>query len=234
MQGLLSAATHIPAASSGGTHARNQYKCLPLPCPAGLQDAHADVVLWSRWTSYYSNGFTSIVPMGALLDTGLPVLASDLQAVCESIVQFARGGGCFDNQEVQSQAGPAACCPLAPLIFCPSSSTCGCCCRRRCWATGATCVAASLPSSSRRQVEREGAAGLPCQALACCSAAAVAASFHRIPDANHPPAPFLPVSVPMQACAYTPLPIVLLHLISGLPLLGYNVVQASSVHSGSG
>ena len=49
---------------------------------------------------------------------------------------------------------------------------------------------------------------------------------------NHLPAPFRPIAVPMQACAYTPLPIVLLHLTSGLPLLVYNVVQASSGHSG--
>jgi hypothetical protein len=36
----------------------------------------------------------------------------------------------------------------------------------------------------------------------------------------------------LQACACIPLSIVLLHLTSGLPLLWYYVVQASTVHSG--
>ena len=184
------------------------------------------MVLWSRWTSYYSNSFTSIVPVGALLDTGLPVLASDLQAVCKPIVQFARGvvalriRKCRAKQALPSPALllPSSSAPHLSRAAATADAAAGPL-QRPAWPQA---LAASLPTSSRRQVEREGAAGLACQALACCSAAAVAASFHRLPDANKPSPCSLPSYCranaglrlhPAAHCAATP-------------------VQASSVHSG--
>lgn len=40
-------------------HQLRRLPCHPLSCPP--QDAHADVVMWSSWTSFFSNSFVSIV-----------------------------------------------------------------------------------------------------------------------------------------------------------------------------
>ena len=77
-----------------------------------------------------------------------------------------------------------------------------------------------------------------CHALACCSCcrccggAGVAAAAIPVSQSLAPPAPAPPISEPMQACACIPLSIVLLHLTSGLPLLWYYVVQASTAQWG--
>ena len=167
------------------------------------------MVLWSRWTSYYSNSFTSIVPVGALLDTGLPVPSR----LCR-LLPF--------------------CSPhLLPHIFhvrlllqTPLLGHCSDLRGRKPWPP------AFLLHRAGKWREK---ALLAWPAKPWRAALLLLWQLHFIDyrmQTNHLPAPFRPIAVPMQACAYTPLPIVLLHLTSGLPLLVYNVVQASSVHSG--
>ena len=134
--------------------------------------------------------------------------------------------------------------------------------RPRCWATGATCTAASLSSWWRRQgggrgggawlaagsgqvgsgQGREAACGTgppsarrPLRLLPGLVACAPPCTLSAPPCCHPPTAPPEPTRsavAPPQACACLPLGIVLAHLTLGVPLLWYYLVQVG--HGGVG
>lgn len=157
-----------------------------------VQDAHADVVMWSSWTSFFSNSFVSIVLVSSLWVGSWNRDRLRLQ-FWQCLVVCGPGPGMVQwvcwRLHAASQS-PHPCCRLVQRTV-PAVR-----CRRRCWATGATCTAASLSSSSRRCLAgavllccciMHCAVLLHCAVLQCCCIV-LCAVLCRCCVAHRPPA----------------------------------------------
>ena len=94
---------------SQGSHPQ----CRPAPPRCRLlQDAHADVVLWSSWTSFFSNSFVSIVLVSRCRRAGWQVVAC-MQRSSSKCVFFPRAVGALRTRKFNAQqclpARPPAC-----------------------------------------------------------------------------------------------------------------------------
>jgi hypothetical protein len=73
---------------------------VPMKCeemevePPACRDAHSDVVLWSTWTSFFSNTIVSVVLVGQALHEWrlLPVLAVFVLGIAALLVNAASDG----------------------------------------------------------------------------------------------------------------------------------------------